>query len=230
MTGCYEYPKAARFGRVVPKSKIYEVGNLTAKQRQRFVDQVDQINWAYKLAPETINLSGTPGVPEIQVFEVRLRGSKIDSEVLNAIDKAIPFPILFELKKGDERKLIAAYKRPSEADASKWVVSEYFEANWEPVDKSRLSLPRTLDLGALYDNVLKELMPGAALEGETLQNRVSRIEEIRAKERDIDRIKSRLAREKQFNKKVAINAELRAATAELKQLGGGLNSAPTAST
>lgn len=229
MTGCYEYPKAARFGRVVPKSKIYDAGGLSTKQRQRFVDQVDQISWAYKLAPETINLAASPSVPEIQVFELRMRGSDIDDEVLQAIDKAIPFPILFELRKGEERRLVAAYKRPSEADAGKWVVSEHFTADWEPVDKPRKLLPRALDLGGLYDKVLKELIPGAPLEGETLQERASRVEAIRAKEREIERIKSRLTREKQFNKKVAINAELRAATAELKQLGGGLKSDPAAS-
>ncbi|WP_420331705.1 DUF4391 domain-containing protein [Oceanicaulis alexandrii] len=223
MTGCYEYPKAARFGRVVPKSKIYDAGGLSTKQRQRFVDQVDQINWAYKLAPETINLASSPGVPEIQVFELRMRGSEIDDEVLQAIDKAIPFPILFELQKGEERRLVAAYKRPSEADACKWVVSEHFAADWEPVDKPRNSLPRALDLGGLYDKVLKELIPGAPLEGETLQECASRVEAIRAKKREIERIKSRLAREKQFNKKVAINAELRAASGDLKSLKGGRN-------
>ncbi|WBQ11215.1 DUF4391 domain-containing protein [Hyphomonadaceae bacterium ML37] len=229
MTGCFEYPRAARFGRVVPKSKIYEAGSLSAKQRQRFVDQVDQISWAYKLAPETINLAASPGVPEIQVFELRMRGPQIDDEVLQSIDKAIPFPILFELRKDEERRLVAAYKRPSEADAAKWVISQHFASDWEPVDKPRKSLPRALDLGALYDKVLKELIPGEAFEGETLQERASRVEAIRVKEREIERIKLRLAREKQFNKKVAINAELRAATAELKQLGGRLKNDPAAS-
>lgn len=220
MTACYDYPRAARFGRIVPKSKIYDAARVGGKVRQLFVDQVDQISWSYKLAPETINLGATPSVPEIQIFSVRLRGANIDHDVLHAIDKAIAFPILFELTKITERKLIAAFKRPSEADSEKWVVSEYFEADWEPVDNPRRRLPRVLDLGALYDRVLSELMPMPPKKGEKLPQRVARIETIRAKERDIGRIKMRLAREKQFNKKVAINAELRAATKELKQLGG----------
>jgi hypothetical protein len=44
------------------------------------------------------------------------------------------------------------------------------------------------------------------------------MEAIRAKTRDVERIKARLAREKQFNKRVAINAELRAAKLELERL------------
>jgi len=230
MTGCFEYPKAARFGRVVPKSRIYEAGGLTTKKRQSFVDQVDQIRWAYKLAPETINLAAAAGVPEIQIFELGLRETDLDHAVLQAIDRAIPFPILFELHKASERRLTAAYKRPSDADAAKWVVSEYFETAWEPVDNPRQALPRALDLGGLYDKLLKSLIPGVIIEGEALQERVARMEAIRGKEREIERIKSRLSREKQFNRKVAINAELRGAITELKQLGGGGKNEPATST
>ena len=62
-------------------------------------------------------------------------------------------------------------------------------------------------------------MPEVAVGGEPavedIQTRVARMEAIRAKTREVDRIKARLAREKQFNKRVAINAELRAARQEL---------------
>lgn len=220
MTACFDYPAAARFGRVVPKSKIYDAARVTARVRQLFVDQVGQIVWQFKLAPETINLNGSAAVPEIQIFCVDLRTDGIDHEILHAIDKAVAFPVLFELTKSRKRKMIAAYKRPSEADSTKWVISEYFESGWEPVDNPRKPLPRVLDLGALYDRILSELIPTKRQEGETLPERVARVEAIRAKKREIARIKARLAREKQFNKKVAINAELRVATKELKRLGG----------
>jgi hypothetical protein len=69
-------------------------------------------------------------------------------------------------------------------------------------------------------------MPKAVAEaeqtGEDIQARVARMEAIRAKTREVDRIKARLAREKQFNKRVAINAELRAARQELERLSGGV--------
>jgi hypothetical protein len=119
MTVFFEYPKAASFGRVLPKSKIYAHASAGAKLKQLFVDQVDQIIWQYKLAPETINLSATKSVSEIQVFKINLRTSEISEEVLRAIDKAIPFPIIFELTHAGKRKAIAAYKRPSEADSTK---------------------------------------------------------------------------------------------------------------
>ena len=222
MTLFFEYPKAASFGKILPKKKIYEHAIAGAKLKQLFVDQVDQIVWAYKLAPETTNLPAAAGVPEIQVFEVKLRGSELDQEILRAVDRSIPFPLIFELDKSGERMLAAAYKRPSESDSTKWVASEYFESGWEPSENPRDPLPRVLNLGALYNRVLSGLMPVEPKEGEKLPQRVARIESIREKERAIARIKARLAREKQFNKKVAINAELREAAADLKRLDDGI--------
>jgi len=220
MTAFFEYPPAAKFWRVVPKTKVYDYACVSARLRQLFVDQVDQIVWRYKLAPETINLPATKAVSEIQVFGVSLRTPELDEDILLAIDKAIAFPIVFELTKDGKRKAIAAYKRPSEADSAKWVVSEYFASSWEPEDNPRKPLPTVLNLGSLYEKLLSALIPANVGDMEPLDARVARMEAIRAKEREIGRIKTRLSREKQFNKKVAINAELRTAMNELSMMTG----------
>ncbi len=221
----FDYPKAAAFGRVVPKSRIYEHAGVGAALRDLFVTQVDQIVWKYKLAPETMNLAATRSVSEIQVFGINLRTGKLDEEVLRAIDRAIPFPLIFEFSWSGKRKAVAAFKRPSDADPTKWVVSAYFATDWAPDDAPRRPLPVALNLGGLYDALLTALMPKVAAEGEQagedIQARVVRMEAIRAKTREVDRIKARLAREKQFNKRVAINAELRAARQELERLSVG---------
>ena len=62
------------------------------------------------------------------------------------------------------------------------------------------------------------LMPYPARPGEDLQKRVERMELICLKQRELDRCEARLRKEKQFNRKVSINAELR----DLKQKLEGL--------
>jgi len=214
----FDYPMAAAFGRVVPKTRIYEHAGANTALKDLFVTQVDQIVWKFKLAPETINLAATRAVSEIQVFGVSLRTNKLDDEVLRVIDRAIPFPLIFELTWSGKRKAVAAFKRPSEADSAKWVVSEYFATDWAPDDVPRQPLPVALNLGGLYDAILTAMMPVSKAAGEDIQMRVARMEAIRSKTREVDRIKARLAREKQFNKRVAINAELRTAKQELERL------------
>lgn len=221
MTAFFDYPKSAAFGRVVPKTKIYEHAGANTALKDLFVREVDQIVWRFKLAPETTNLDATTAVTEIQVFGMSLKTGKLDEAVLRAIDKAIPFPLIFELTWRGKRRVTAAFKRPSEGDGSKWVISEYFATDWMPEDTPRQPLPVALDLGALYDRLLTAMMPASAQISEDIQTRVARMEAIRAKTRDMERIKTRLAREKQFNKRVAINAELRAAKQDLKQLNAG---------
>ena len=120
-----------------------------------FVAQVDQIVWRYKLAPETINLAATRRLRRSRSSEISLRTAELDEDVLRAIDRAIPFPLIFELSWSGKRKAIAAFKRPSEADPTKWVVSEYFESGWVRRGLHHAyRLPVSLNLGALYEQML----------------------------------------------------------------------------
>ncbi|MES9874469.1 MAG: DUF4391 domain-containing protein, partial [Candidatus Sedimenticola sp. 6PFRAG7] len=56
MTAFFEYPKAASFGRVLPKTKIYEHAKASAKLKQLFVDQVDGFWRKFVLPDDLINL------------------------------------------------------------------------------------------------------------------------------------------------------------------------------
>ncbi len=217
-TMLFEYPGNAAFGRVLPKSKIYEHGSPGTATKELFVRQVEQIVWQYKLSPETINIKGTPSVPEIQVFSISLKDGELKTEVLRCIDQAIPFPILFELRYDGKVKPVAAYKRPSEADAGKWIISEYFDGDWAPGDTPRKPLPMVFDLETLYGHLLMPLMPYPARPAEELQAWVERMELISLKQRELERCEARLRKEKQFNLKVAINAEVRDLKQELENL------------
>ena len=129
-TSLYAYPGQAAFNRVLPKSKIYEHCKPSRAVRDAFVSQINQIVWQYKLAPETINLPARPGVPEIEIFSLELKTPEVSEDVLRCIDKAIPLPIFYNLSFDGRIKTVAAYKRPSDADASRWVVGDYFASPW----------------------------------------------------------------------------------------------------
>ena len=219
----YAWPKQAAFGRVVPKSKIYEHATVSTALKERFVQQVEQINWAYKLAPETVNLPATPAVAEIQVFRISLKGASLDHEVLKAIDRAIPFPLIFELVQGGRIKLVAAYKRPAQnpksaADSSRWVMGSYFETDWQPESSPRQPLPVALNLGVLYEKLMYHLSPLIPRPQEPLADLLERGEQVQARQREIDRITSQLKREKQFNRKVELNTTLRRLKTEYTEL------------
>lgn len=66
----FAYPADARFGRILPKSKIYSHAKHSPSIRARFVMQIGEIVWQYKLSPETINLPLRDGITEVQVFDI----------------------------------------------------------------------------------------------------------------------------------------------------------------
>jgi len=214
------YPKQAAFGRVLPKNKIYEHSGANTRIKDLFVEQVEQIVWQYKLAPETINLPAKPGVPEVQVFRIVLKTEELSVDVLKCIDGAVQFPIVFELESNSKLRVIATHKRPSEADASKTVVSDYFSTPWIPADSVRSDMPVVLDLVGLYEALLQRLIPLPPRANESFAALVERLDGVRAKEREIAKVGAKLAKEKQFNRKVEINSELRKLKYEIGQLSG----------
>jgi hypothetical protein len=184
------------------------------------VDEVGQIVWQFKLAPETINLPARAGVPEIQVFTVTLKTGELSESVLRTIDRAIRFPIFYELIHENRIKPTAAYKRPSDADTSGWVVDAYFDGPWSPLDAPRRPLPVALHLGALYEEMLRAYLDIPARDGESLKEHVLRIAEIRLKVRECQKLQTRLRQEVQFNRKVDLNGQLRQLRQDIDALRG----------
>ncbi|WP_163336032.1 DUF4391 domain-containing protein [Desulfopila sp. IMCC35008] len=214
----YAFPKAAAFGRMVAKGKIYEYATPTKKVKELFVAQVEKITWSYKLSPATINLPASAGVEEIQIFSVRLKNGDLSHEVLQTVDKAIPSPILFELLFKGRTRYVGAYKRPNEADKNKWVVSSYFQSTWMDNETERVNLPVVLSMGALYQAFLTAISPLRFREGETLDNLVARIDLLRVKEREAEKLENRMKKEKQFNRRVEMNRALNELNIEINTL------------
>ena len=200
------WPEQAVFGRTIPKSKIYEHSGASSRLKNLFVTQVEQIVWQYKLAPGTINLPARPGVQEVQVLGIQLKSGSLDDAVLRAIDEAISTLLVFEVTRGEgeqaQTQMVAACKRPNEADASRWVISGYYATDWVPASAERGPMPVALDMA-------QRVMPLPIRAGEGLADWVARIERARVLQREIERLQGRMGRERQFNRRVEINTQLR---------------------
>lgn len=114
----------------------------------------------------------------------------------------------------------AAFKRPSEADSSQWVVGSRFTSAFTTPQPVEPPLPTAIDLGHLYAALLAPLLPLPARAGEALAAQVARCEAYLRLRRQIDQLTARLHREKQFNRKVVLNQELKPLQAELAALSG----------
>lgn len=233
----YQWPDAAAFGRIVPKQKIYENGTVPSAVRDRFVAEVAQIRWAYKLAPDTTRLPATDDVREIQVFRIQQRVPTLALDILETIDRAIPSPIFFELEFDDEVRLAAAYKRPHAQIDERWVTSEYFLSRWWNRGEPRRALPHSLDLRRLYQQVLIAMIDRITIDlvseaiGKTffadyefsmrdaiaIETRIVQLDEMKKQVRALQKLEKRVQNEVQFNRRVALNSQLKRARHQLVQ-------------
>jgi len=214
----FTYPRQAEFNRVLPKSKIYAHAKPGRVVKDLFVSQIGEIIWKYKLSPETLNLPARHGISEIQVFEIALKSEDLDERVLTTIHRAIPFPILFQLTHGDRVRFAASFKRPSDADAAKWVVEASFLTEWQPATQERPPLPIALDMASLYEHLIRRHFPLPPRADEGIRDHVARFAAIQAKEKECQQMEARLNKEKQFNRKVELNASLRSLRQDLEAL------------
>lgn len=212
----YRWPAAARFGRVIPKSKFYEKASLSAILRDKFVSEVYRITWAFKLADETIHLRGDATVPEIQVFTIEVKDDDVSDDVLIEVDRAIPFPIIFEVSRATgSTRMVASHKQ---LGGSVPLLSPYFTTGWHSAGVPRAPLPPALDLSGLYAGLLTPILSVVPRPGEDVATATGRMMQAKKLERDVAALEKKLRSEPQFNRKVELRRQLRSRTAELALL------------
>lgn len=214
----YRWPTAAKFGRRVPKEKLYAHSRVTTAVRERFVSEVQRITWAYKLAESTINLPGSAEVPEIQIFQLDAKTGDVSENVLLAIDRAIPFPIIFEVTRNDRTgqsvRMVAAHKQLGTGGPQ---LSDYYSTGWQPVHAERQSPPAAITLPGLYTALLEPLMPVAVRPGDDIAAVSSRLKIVGTLEREIAALERKLRVESQLNRKIEILRTLKTKQEELEK-------------
>ncbi|WP_180134296.1 DUF4391 domain-containing protein [Acinetobacter sp. YH12071] len=210
----YKFPQQAKVDRLIPKNKFYEQGKANSKIEQLFVNQVENIRWAYKLASSTIHLQDQEDLKEIQIFRVKSRVEDLDVSILSFIDKLILTPIIFEVVYQDKVKVVATYKRLNQADKTKAVIGQYYASGWlEDVD--RVELPLYLKLADLYEHFIAQILPitssedsGNDDESVSIELQLQRAQQLESLQKQLDKLKSKLRTEKQFNRRVELNKQL----------------------
>ena len=150
------FPESAVFNRVIPKVKFYENLPMTSKLRRLFIDQINEVRWRYKIAPSTVNVASGKNAVEIEVFEVRLKTSRFDPDVLCQIDKAIPYYVLFLLAFEGKYQAWIGFKEFSEPKKGGGKVGNYYHTDWLTEEELPLKL-EGLDVDAVYENFVRQV-------------------------------------------------------------------------
>ena len=213
-------PKTTEFNRRIPKQKFYENIDITPALRKVFVEQVKIIYWKNKIAASTTNLAQGNEVTELEVFEVRLNTPVLDEGLLRQIDRTIPYHILFLLEYKEKYQAWIGYKEAAVSGNKAFKVNGYYHTEWLAESELPLKL-EGLSVDAVYENFVRQIA-GDKLKietsGESLKESVARDEKKQKLQKQIDILKPKIRKEKQLNKQMKMNSELKKLKKELEAL------------
>ena len=215
-----ELPKSTEFNKKIPKQKFYENLEISPALKKIFIEQVDKILWSNKIASSTTNLADGNLVKEIEVLEVFLKSPNLDDELLRHIDRAVPYHIVFILEYQGRYKACISYKEAAISGNRAFKVNSYYYTDW--LDKQNLPLNlEGLNIDAVYENFVRQIA-GETLQkmasDESLKDSVARSEQKELLQKQILALESKIRKEKQLNKQIQINNELKKLKRDLEEL------------
>lgn len=192
-------PQSTVLNMRLPKQTFYEKLGITAPMKKVWTDDIQVIYWRHKIAATTTTLAKGTEVEEIEVFEIQLKKPELPKAVLQQIDKAIPYHILFVL----------SYEGKYQA----WIGYEqrvYYHTVLVEADAFSIHLDG-LDMDAVYQNLVRQIA-GEILERndaeESLQESVARQQQREKIQKQIAILKAKIRREKQPRKKFELVSQL----------------------
>lgn len=213
-------PKTTEFNKRIPKQKFYENLEISPTLKKIFVEQVKVIYWRNKIAASTTNLAAGNDVTELEVFEVHLTSPVLDDSLLRQIDKEIPYHILFLLEYQNKYQAWIGYKEVAASGNKAFKVNGYYHTEWLNEDELPLKL-EGLNVDAVYENFVRQIA-GDKLKtentGESLKESVARDEQKQALQKQIATLQAKIRKEKQLNKQMQMNTELKKLKKELEVL------------
>ena len=208
-------PKSTEFNKRIPKQKFYENLSVTPALKRVFIDQIKVIYWRNKVAATTMNLAAGDTVTEVEVFEVKLATPQLDISVLRQIDKEIPYHIVFLLEYDGKYQAWTAYKEAAASGNNAFKVGTYYHTDWLLESELPLKVDG-LSIDKVYENFVRQIA-GDALQGESAESLKESVERD-ARRQQITALQAKVRKEKQLNKQVQLNADLKRMRKELEEL------------
>ena len=132
-------PSTTEYNKRIPKQKFYENLSVTPALKRIFVEQIQSVIWANKIAPATINISAGKEVTEIEVFRIVLNSETLDESALRQMDKQIPYHILFVLEYNEKYQIWIGYKEQSTGDNA-FKVNKYYHTQWLDEQSAKVNI------------------------------------------------------------------------------------------
>ena len=209
-------PTTTEYNKRIPKQKFYENLSVTPALKRIFVEQIQNVIWANKIAPATISVSEGKEVTEIEVFKICLNAGTLDESALKQMDKQIPYHILFVLEYNEKYQVWIGYKEVSGGDNA-FKVNKYYHTDWLAEQDLQIKIDG-LDMDRIYANLVRQI-GGIEKGNETLCEQIADREYREKLEKEIAKLEKLARAEKQPKKKFELVSRIKELNKEISNYG-----------
>ena len=217
MDNILHYPQSAIVNRVVPKTMFYKFMEVSPRMKTRFVNDVVNITWLYKLSAATLNVTDREDMKEIEVFVVNLKQPDCPTDLFSFIDTNMPHHIVFVLVHDNHAMLLINYKEWTDETHTKFKIMQMFASPWMPM--TDLSLPiQGQSLLRIYDNFVAQVSGIGEHKAGTMAEIVALRKQIATAEAELESLQKKMRKEPQLDRQLAMNKQVKAKRKALEEL------------
>ncbi len=254
-----QLPSALRINQKLTKKSFYDNGQLSASAQKLLQEQVESIQLQAHIHPDNSNVPTYQTTQheylEIFVIQIMLKDHQAWLNLKPAqlktlhegVHKAIAYPVLLEIKAGEQVQWSLAEKSIHQGDSEhdKLILNEWLQTEWQATDTitrsgkimqalfNRLAFAKQSqqNLYTLYQGWLKTLTDYALAHQagltdlpsteHSLETQRAKLKQIQQLKKDIDELQNQLKTCQQFNEKVELNIRLQKLTKQLNDLISG---------
>ena len=201
----YGLPQTTEVKKQIPKKVLFAKFDLKASQRDAFDADVARMDIVTVVSTKTLPALGEGAeVKEFYVLNVQLKRKDYNPKSIELLTKLIPQNMVFALLYENEVQF-AVYH------------TELVKSDWQNAEEAKLQV-QGLNVDAVWENIVV-CIGNIILEGKnTVAEQLKKEKERQSLQKQISILMQKLAKEKQFNKQIEINTEIKTLRKKLLNL------------
>ena len=194
----YGLPQTTEIKKQLPKKAIFAKFDLKPSQRESFDADISRIDIVAVVSPSTVPaVAHGENIKEFYVLAVQLKRKDYDAKNIALLSRLIPQKMVIALHFEEQVQFAINHTR---LITSKW---QFLNPN------SSFLILQGLTLDSVWDNIVISI-GDIHIEGKNTLSEQIKVEDVRAKlKAQIATLTQRLNKEKQFNRQIEINAEIK---------------------
>ena len=197
-------PKSTEVAKQLPKKAIYAKFQMNHAEKEKFDADISKIYIANEISPMTTNIAKGENVASIYVLQVILKRKDFAEKTIISLTKLIDQNMVLLLEYENESKLAVFH-------------TKLMQSLWQPKEDCSIQL-KGLNFDSVWENLIIQIGDITVQQDHTLDEQIETDERKERLKKEIAKLEAKIRKEKQLNRQMKMNTELKKLKKELDVL------------